>query len=178
MPENPTPDPIERIHARIRGRFPTIDRDARGQRRIYLNSGAGSLMVDTAMDAAAAANRTLNPMPGAVAPGEIETASFHDGVRGLAADFLGAASGREISFHVSTTAALFNLAFALRERTGAGRNIVVTDLDHMANISPWETVLGEGAGAEVRRAPVAPDGTLDAARLLAARRRQDGDSWP
>ncbi len=166
MPENPTPDLIERIHARVRGRFPTIDRDARGQRRIYLNSGAGSLMVDTAMDAAAAANHSLNAMPGAVTPGEVETAGFHDAVRGLAADFLGAASGREISFHVSTTAALFNLAFGLRGRTGPGQNVIVTDLDHMANISPWETVLGEEAAAEVRRAPVAPDGTLDAARLL------------
>ena len=167
MPEDPTPDPIEGIHIRIRGRFPTIDRDARGRRRIYLNSGAGSLMVDTAMDAAAAANRTLNPMPGAVTPGEVDTASFHQGVRDLVADFLGAAGSREVSFHVSTTAALFNLAFALRGRAGAGRNVVVTDLDHMANISPWETVLGEECGAEVRRAPVASDGTLDAARLLA-----------
>ena len=157
---------LERFHPRIRGRFPTIDRDARGRPRVYLNSGAGSLMVDTAMEAAAVANRTLNPMPGAICPGEVETASFHDGVRTLVADFLGAAAGREVSFHVSTTAALFSLAFALRAFAGPKRNVVVTDLDHFANISPWETILGRERGAKVRRAPVAADGTLDAKQLL------------
>jgi selenocysteine lyase/cysteine desulfurase len=123
-------------------------------------------MVDTAMEAAATANRSLNPMPGAVCPAEIETARFHDEVRSLAADFLGAQSGREISFHVSTTAALFNLAFALRKSVGARDNVVVTDLDHMANISSWEIVLGEGRGCEVRRAQLTAEGTLDIDHLL------------
>jgi selenocysteine lyase/cysteine desulfurase len=161
-----TPDPLETIHARVRARFPLLDHDAQGRRRTYLNSGAGSLMVDSAMAAAAAANRTLNPMPGAVCPGEIETARFHDRVRGIAADFLHARSGREISFHHSTTAALFNLAFALRDLTAPGDNLVVTNLDHMANVSPWEIVVGEGRGREVRRAAVSNEGTLDVTHLL------------
>jgi selenocysteine lyase/cysteine desulfurase len=166
MPKSLTPDLIEKIHPRIRARFPMIDRDSRGRQRIYLNSGAGSLMVDTAMEAAAAACRTLNPMPGSVCAAEIETASFQDGVRGLVGDFLNAGSGREISFHVSTTAALFNLAFALRGLFGPESNLVVTDLDHMANVSAWETVLGDGCGSEVRRAAVNSDGTLDVEHLL------------
>jgi len=166
MLKSRTPDPLETIHARVRARFPLLGRDAQGGRRIYLNSGAGSLMVDSAMDAAAAANRTLNPMPGAVCPTEFETARFHDRVRGIAADFLHAGSSREISFHVSTTAALFNLAFALRDVTVSGDNLVVTDLDHMANVSPWETVIGEGRGREIRRASVSSDGTLDVTHLL------------
>jgi len=161
-----TPDPLQNIHARLRARFPLLDHNAQGVRRIYLNSGAGSLMVDSAMEAAAEANRTLNPMPGAVCPGEIETARFQERVRGIAADFLHAGSGREISFHVSTTAALFNLAFALRDLTAPGDNLVVTDLDHMANVSPWESVIGEGRGREIRRAAVSNEGILDIAHLL------------
>ncbi|MCK7482454.1 MAG: aminotransferase class V-fold PLP-dependent enzyme [Candidatus Moduliflexus flocculans] len=47
-----------------------------------------------------------------------------------------------------------------------GANLVVTDLDHMANVSPWETVFGEGLGREVRRARVTAEGTLDVAHLL------------
>jgi selenocysteine lyase/cysteine desulfurase len=167
MQQTKTSDPFERIHPRIRARFPLIDRDSGGRRRLYLNSGAGSLMVDSAMEAAAEANRTLNPMPGAVAPSEIETARFHDEVRGLAGDFLNAQSGREITFHASATAALFNLAYALRHDFGPDDNVVVTDLDHMANVSAWETVLGEGRGCEVRRAGILPEGTLDIKRLLA-----------
>jgi selenocysteine lyase/cysteine desulfurase len=166
MTESPTPDPIEGIHARIRSRFPLIDRDANSRARTYLNSGAGSLMVDTAIEAAAHANRTLNPMPGTVSPGEIETGRFHERVRALAADFLHAGSGHEISFHVSSTAAIFNLSFAMRGAFGGRANLVVTDLDHMANISPWETVLGEGEGLEIRHARVTGDGRLDIDHLL------------
>jgi selenocysteine lyase/cysteine desulfurase len=166
MPNRQKPDPIERIHPRIRARFPLLDHDAEGRRRIYLNSGAGSLVVDTAIEAAARAGRTLNPMPGSVSPGEIETARLHERVRGLVADFLHAGSGREISFHVSTTAALFNLSFAMRRMFSRPDNLVVTDLDHMANISPWESVLGEGGGLEVRRARVMTDGRLDIDHLL------------
>jgi cysteine desulfurase family protein (TIGR01976 family) len=166
MSNSPAPELIDRIHPRIRGRFPTLDRDAQGRRRIYLNSGAGSLMVDTAVEAAAAANRTLNPMPGSICPGEVETASFHEGVRALTADFLNAIGGREISFHVSTTAALFNLAFSYRDEVRPEDNLIVTDLDHMANISAWETVLGEGCGVEVRRARVSAEGSLDVEHFL------------
>ncbi|MGA2534259.1 MAG: aminotransferase class V-fold PLP-dependent enzyme [Candidatus Aminicenantales bacterium] len=166
MLKSRTPDPLETIHARVRARFPLLDHDAQGRPRIYLNSGAGSLMVDSAMEAAAEANRTLNPMPGAVCRTEIDTARLHDRVRGIAADFLHARSSREISFHHSTTAALFNLAFALRDFTAPGDNLVVTDLDHMANVSPWEIVIGTELGREIRRAAVSNEGTLDVDHLL------------
>jgi len=158
--------PLDILNPKIRARFPMIDRDSKGNPRIYLNTGAGSLTVDTASEAAFDAQRRLNPMPGVVAAGETETAGLHDRVRSLAADFLHAGDGREISFHQSATAALFNLAYALRSVLGRENNLVVTDLDHMANVSPWEAVLGEGMGLEVRRARVTSEGTLDVSHLL------------
>lgn len=157
---------LDGLNPRVRERFPMIDRDSRDRPRIYLNTGAGSLTVDTAAAAAGDAQGRLNPMPGAVAAGEIDTAALHARVRDLVADFLNAASGREISFHLSATAALFDLAFGLRDVIGSGANLVVTDLDHMANVSPWETVFGRGRGLEVRRARLTPEGTLDLGRLL------------
>jgi selenocysteine lyase/cysteine desulfurase len=105
-------------------------------------------------------------MPGIVAAGEVETAELHQRARQLAADFLHAGDGREISFHQSATAALFNLAYALSRVLSPENNLVVTDLDHMANISPWEAVWGEGRGFEVRRARVTSDGRLDVGHLL------------
>jgi len=158
--------PLEILNPKIRARFPMIDRDSKGNPRVYLNTGAGSLTVDTASEAAFDAQRRLNPMPGVVAAGEAETAGLHERVRSLIADFLHAASGCEIIFHQSATAALFNLAFALRGVLRSDDNLVVTDLDHMANISPWEAVLGEGLGLEVRRARVTAEGTLDVSHLL------------
>ncbi len=158
--------PLEALNPRIRARFPMIDRDALGHPRVYLNTGAGSLTVDTAAEAARDAQGRLNPMPGVVVAGEAETAALHARVRDLAADFLNARSGREISFHQSSTAALFNLAFGLRDVIAPSSNLVVTDLDHMANVSPWETVLGGKAGREVRRARLTAEGTLDVDHLL------------
>ena len=157
---------LEILNPKVRARFPMIDRDSKGNPRIYLNSGAGSLTVDAASDAAFNAQRRLNPMPGVVAAGEVETAELHQRARQLAADFLHAGDGREISFHQSATAALFNLAYALSGVLSPENNLVVTDLDHMANISPWEAVLGEGLGLEVRRARVSSDGRLDVGHLL------------
>lgn len=158
--------PLEALNPEVRRRFPMIDRDSGGRPRIYLNTGAGSLTVDTAAEAARDAQGRLNPMPGGVAAGEAETAGLHERVRGLAADFLNARAGREISFHQSATAAFFNLAFGLRGVVLPQANIVVTDLDHMANVSPWETVWGEDRGFEVRRARVTPEGALDVGHLL------------
>jgi selenocysteine lyase/cysteine desulfurase len=158
--------PFESLSPRIRSRFPMVDRDSGGRPRVYLNTGAGSLTVDTAARAALDAQGRLNPMPGTVVAGEIDTAALHARVRGLVADFLQARDGREISFHQSATAALFGLAFGLRAVIPDGANLVVTDLDHMANVSPWETVFGEGRGLEIRRARVSPEGTLDLEHLL------------
>ena len=117
-------------------------------------------------------------MPGVVVAGEAETAALHARVRDLVADFLNARSGREISFHQSSTAALFNLAFGLRGVLGPSANLVVTDLDHMANVSPWETVFGEGRGLEIRRARLTSEGTLDVAAPPLARRCPDRTSSP
>ncbi len=142
MKDRRIPAPLEAVHARIRARFPMIDRDARGNPRVYLNTGAGSLTVDKAAEAAREAQGRLNPMPGSIVPGERVTTELHDRVRALAADFLRASSPREISFHQSATQALFCLAFALRGIIPEGAGLVVTDLDHMANITPWETVWG------------------------------------
>jgi len=158
--------PLEALNPEVRRRFPMIDRDSGGRPRLYLNTGAGSLTVDSAAEAARDAQGRLNPMPGVVVAGESDTAALHTRARDLAADFLNARSGREISFHQSATAALFNLAFGLRGVLSPAANLIVTDLDHMANVSPWETVWGEGHGLEVRRARVTAEGTLDLAHLL------------
>jgi selenocysteine lyase/cysteine desulfurase len=166
MTEPSAPHPLETLHPRVRARFPMIDRDALGRPRTYLNTGAGSLTVDTAAAAAGDAQGRLNPMPGLVVDGEAETAGLHLRTRELACDFLHGSSGREISFHQSATAALFHLAFGLRGIVPSGSNLVVTDLDHMANVSPWETVFGEGRGLDVRRARVTAEGALDRGHFL------------
>jgi cysteine desulfurase family protein (TIGR01976 family) len=154
------------VLAAIRSRFPLLEQDGFGNRRLHLNCGAGTLPVDTALEAVQESLRAHNALPGDVAPAERATRDFHLRVRTLAADFLNAGSPEEISFHFSTTAALFNVAFALRGRLSPGQNMIVTDLDHMANISPWEDFWGGVMGAEVRRCGLTDEGHLDEDRLL------------
>ncbi len=122
-------------------------------------------MVDSSIQAISSAASSLNPMPGEVTPVEKQTLQFHNQVRQMVADFIGASSLEEISFHFSTTNALFNLAFSLRSFLKPGQNCLVTDLDHFANISPWETV-ANSMGAEIRTVRLNPDLTLNRLDLL------------
>jgi len=154
------------IHSKIRRRFPSIDHDLDGHERVYLNSGAGTLMVDSAVSALAQAAQSVNPQPGDVDPPEIATDRLHWRVREIVADFINARQPEEISFHFSTTQAIQNLAYALRTRLTGANHLVVTDLDHMANISPWEDRWGREKGCLVRRARVNEDGCLDVDYLL------------
>ena len=154
------------IHPTVRSRFPQIDKDIHGNPRIHLNSAAGTLVVDTAARAMAQASMWLNALPGDTYPAEKTTASFQAAIREIVADFLNAPSPEEISFHFSATQALFNTALAMRGIVRVKHNIVVTDLDHLANISPWESVVGQWWGAEVRRARILDGGELDAGHLL------------
>ncbi|MBC7349577.1 MAG: aminotransferase class V-fold PLP-dependent enzyme [Candidatus Aminicenantes bacterium] len=122
-------------------------------------------MVDNCLQAINSYAVSLPPMPGQITPAEKQTFEFQQQVRQLVADFIGASRPQEISFHFSTTAALFNLAFALRSLFRPGKNLVVTDMDHFANISPWEN-LGLAQGAEIRRVRLTPELMLDRTDLL------------
>ncbi|MCX8160844.1 MAG: aminotransferase class V-fold PLP-dependent enzyme [Candidatus Saccharicenans sp.] len=122
-------------------------------------------MVDSCLGVINSEGAGLNPMPGQITQPENQTREFQQQVRQLVADFLGAGRPEEISFHFSTTAALFNLAFALRSLFKPGKNLLVTNLDHFANISPWETI-GAWQGVEIRRVRLTRDLLLDSSDLL------------
>ena len=172
MPDEPTLARFLEVLPRIRRRFPQLERDVHGNKRIHLNCGAGTLMVDTATRALAEAATWLNSLPGEVYPAELTTKDFHWHIRQIAADFLNAPSPEEISFHASTSQALLNLALSMRGLIRGKNNLVVTDLDHMANVSPWESIGGKWWGAEVRRARLKDDCCLDADHLLSLVDRQ------
>jgi cysteine desulfurase family protein (TIGR01976 family) len=77
------------------------------------------------------------------------------------ADFLGAADPREIAFGPNMTTLTFSVSRALGRKLRAGDEILVTRLDHDANIAPW-LLLAEDEGLTVRWADIHPeDCTLD-----------------
>lgn len=97
-----------------------------------------------------------------------------DQARRLSAAFLGANSPSEIVFGPNMTTLTYSLSRALARGWSAGDEVIVSDLDHDANISPWLDLTERGI--VVRRIPLSSsrEGTLDLqalGRLLSARTR-------
>ncbi|MEK7799284.1 MAG: aminotransferase class V-fold PLP-dependent enzyme [Acidobacteriota bacterium] len=155
------------LHEEVRRQFPARERDITGERRVYLNSAGGTLVAERSARAMEEAALRANAQDGAISSGERATAEIQARARRGAAAFLNAPSPDEISFHLSTSHALFNLSFAFRDLLARGDNLIVTRLDHAANVTPWESLWGEDRGLEVRECSVRRDGTLDLDHLAA-----------
>ena len=81
------------------------------------------------------------------------------------AAFIGAGSTREIVFTAGATAAINTVAYSFGERyIGPGDNVVTTEMEHHANIVPWQLICGR-KGAELRVVPFADDGRLEIEKL-------------
>jgi len=158
---SPLAEVLRDLHGEVRRSFPALERDITGGRRVYLNNAGGTLVAESSVRAMEGAARFANPQDGEVSAGERATAALHARARDLAAAFLNAPSPDEVTFHLSTSHALFNLSFAFRDRLRQGDNLVVTRLDHAANVSPWESLWGEDRGLEVRQCRATREGTLD-----------------
>ena len=93
-------------------------------------------------------------------PTSAETDAAMDRARSALADFLNAAP-EEVAFGANMTTLTFHLARALGRRWGPGDEIVVTELDHHANVAPWQALARE-KGVTVRMARLHPEtGELD-----------------
>lgn len=93
-------------------------------------------------------------------PTSEETDAALENARHACADFLNA-SPREIAFGANMTTLTFHLARTLGAQYGAGDEIVVTELDHHANVAPWHR-LGVERGVSVKTAKMVPEtGQLD-----------------
>ncbi len=159
--------------AEIRADFPILGRAVRGGRPlIYLDSGATSHKPRQVLDAErdfytihnSAAHR------GAHLLGEEATDSY-EGARARVAAFIGADPG-EVVFTKSATEAINLVAYAMsnaatagpaaeRFRVGPGDEVLVTELEHHANLVPWQQ-LCQRTGATLRWFSVtSPEGRLD-----------------
>jgi selenocysteine lyase/cysteine desulfurase len=145
----------------IRARFPQLERLPDGRRRVYLDNAAGTLIPRRVASAMGEGALWLNPQPGRSWPSSPETQQAHRAARGLLRAFLNAPRDSRVYLVESTTTAFQRLRDALTPQWDADSNLVVTDCDHFANVSPWEW----RAAWEVRRPPMLPDGHLDLERL-------------
>ncbi len=133
-----------RLLKRVRGQFPTIEKDPAGKKRIFLDNGAGTLVTKKAAEAEDRARLKYsanvgNPFTESKGAGETILAG-----RRAVADFLKAEGPENILSGESCTSLLFQLSYALsRELKGDG-NVVISGYEHYANINPWAELGGSG----------------------------------
>jgi cysteine desulfurase family protein (TIGR01976 family) len=97
-------------------------------------------------------------------PTSEETDALIANARIVLAEFLGA-SPTEIAFGANMTTLTFHLARALGREWGPGDTVIITELDHHANVAPWRALERE-RGISVRSVPLIPEtGQLDWAKL-------------
>jgi cysteine desulfurase family protein (TIGR01976 family) len=160
--ENPTLD-----LAAIRAAFPALGLELNGQPVVYFDNPGGTQVPQVCIDAITQYLASANANTG----GAFLTSQRTDAVLAEAhaamADFINAANSREIVFGANMTTLTFALSRAIGRMLAAGDEIVVTALDHDANIAPW-LALQEERGVVVRTANFDPATcTLDMADLRA-----------
>ncbi|PZU46297.1 MAG: SufS family cysteine desulfurase [Arsenicicoccus sp.] len=176
----PVAQPLSGVEiARIRADFPLLGRTVRdGRPLVYLDSGATSQKPRVVLDAEREFYERHNAAVhrGAHQLAEEATDAF-EGARARVAGFLGADAG-EVVFTKNGTEGLNLLAYAFsnasapgaldgaeeawaqRLRIGPGDEVVVTEMEHHANLVPWQE-LCRRTGATLRWIGVSDDGELD-----------------
>jgi len=158
--------------ASIRRDFPIFTRTVRdGKKLVYLDSGATSQKPESVISAEANFYRMHNAAVhrGAHQLAE-EATEAYEGGRDSVAKFLGATVD-EIIFTKSATESLNLLAYAFssgdslnRFQIKRGDRIVVTEMEHHANLIPWQQ-LAKRTGAELVWFEVTPEGRLDLSKI-------------
>jgi cysteine desulfurase family protein (TIGR01976 family) len=126
----------------------------------FLDGPAGTQVPDTVIEAVTGYYERSNANTGGSFATSLATDALVDHARATAARFLGA-SPEEVGFGPNMTTLNFGLTRALaRDRLRAGDEILVTRLDHDANVSPW-LAIAEDRDLTVRFVDIREDCTLD-----------------
>ena len=144
----------------VRDQFPALGRTHNGRGVVYFDGPGGSQVARQAIDAMSGYMERGGANLHGVFPTSTETEEILANTRRAAADFLGAAPD-EVAFGANMTTLTFAVARALAREWDRDSEIVVTELDHRANVDPWLSA-AEEQGARVRWIRVDPETlTLD-----------------
>jgi cysteine desulfurase / selenocysteine lyase len=149
----------------VRGEFPILDRVINGQPLVYLDNAASAQKPRAVIEAMtgvmegsyANVHRGLHTMAN-------EATDAYEGARESVRRLLNAKSASEIVFTKGGTEAINLIASSIGLKLKAGDEIVLTEMEHHANIVPWH-FLRERKGVVLRFAPITDDGRLDLAAL-------------
>lgn len=156
--------PVEKVRAD----FPILQREVNGLPLAYLDSAASAQKPNQVIDAEsafyrhgyAAVHRGIHTL-------SAQATESMENVRKQASRFINARSAEELVFVRGTTEGINLVANSWgTENIRAGDNIIISEMEHHANIVPWQ-MLCERKGAELRVIPLHPDGSLRLETLAA-----------
>ena len=155
--------------ARIRADFPILSRQVNGRPLVYLDNGASAQKPQVVIDAMTKAysEEYANVHRGLHYLSTVATEKY-EGVRGIVARFLNVPDEREIVFTTGTTEGINLISYAwAAPRLQAGDEIVLSVLEHHANIVPWH-FLRERQGVVLKWVEPEADGGLDPQKVIDA----------
>ncbi|WP_298906290.1 cysteine desulfurase [uncultured Aliiroseovarius sp.] len=154
---------------KIRSEFPILAREVNGKPLTYLDNGASAQKPQVVIDAITRgyAEEYSNVHRGLHYLSNLSTERY-EAVRGIVAKFLNAGSEDEIVFNSGTTEGINLVSYAwAAPRMQAGDEIILSTMEHHANIVPWH-FLRERQGVVLKWIDPELDGSLDPQKVLDA----------
>lgn len=142
-----------------RKEFPSLNREVNGYPVAYLDGPGGTQVPSSVIAAISRYYETSNANSHGCFTASRETDQLIVQTREAAATFLGASDANQISFGQNMTTLNFALARAIGRSIQPGDEVIVTDLDHDANVAPWLTLAERGA--VIHHVPIRDDTSLD-----------------
>jgi cysteine desulfurase/selenocysteine lyase len=145
----------------IRGDFPILSTTVHGKPLIYLDSASTSQKPSVVIEAMDAYYREYNANVhrGIYEIGERSTAAY-EGARAKVARFIGASDPHQVVFTRNATEAINLVAYSWgRRNIDRGDAIVLTEMEHHANLVPWQLLVQERDG-DLEFIPITDDGIL------------------
>jgi cysteine desulfurase/selenocysteine lyase len=145
----------------IRADFPILRREIQGHPLVWLDSASTSQKPQVVIDAVTGyyERSNANVHRGIYEIGEESTAAY-EGARATVARFINAPDPHEVIFTRNATEAINLVAYAWgRRNIGRGDQIVLTEMEHHANLVPWQLLVQEVDG-DLEFIPITDDGVL------------------
>ncbi len=133
----------------LRKQFPALSRQHSGKLAVYFDGPAGTQVPQRVIDAIADYLSNRNANHGGLFATSVESDAMLDEAHQAVADLLGADDADCVSFGPNMTTLTFSLSRSLSNTWNAGDEIIVTRLDHDANVTPW-VLAAKDAGVTVR----------------------------
>ena len=153
----------------IRKDFPILAREVNGKPLVYLDNGASSQKPEVVIDAITRAYKDeyANVHRGLHYLSNVSTEKY-ESVRGVVAKFLNASDENEIILNSGTTEGINMVAYGwAMEHMKKGDNIVLSVMEHHANIVPWH-FLRKRMGVELKWVDIDDHGNLDPQKVIDA----------